>query len=248
MTVGATRPRCCCMPITSTRSSPSSAWVIVPEANAPIDRIVRERGHERGGDVGQRRRTALHAPVPSVEARRVEHVLQAHLERPEPGEQRDGQRGAEHGGPDAGRTSRPDRDRARTAPPCRRSARAGCPPSSRRASGGRRARRDVAPAATRHDAMRRRATTDVTTASAPRPRMSGSTSKPRWSSATRARPTGINGDMRIATATATSAATTPRTRPTRERRATRSSLRSQAERAQHAVVAAPRPRPGARSA
>ena len=40
-----------------------------PAANAEIDGILRERGHERGGDVGQRGRAALDAPVPAVQAR-----------------------------------------------------------------------------------------------------------------------------------------------------------------------------------
>ena len=76
-TVGATCPCSWCMPITSTRSSPSSACVIVPAAKAETTGSWENAGHERGGEVGQRRRTALHAPVPAVQPGRVEHVLQA---------------------------------------------------------------------------------------------------------------------------------------------------------------------------
>ena len=74
-TVGATTaPWSCWSPSTSTRSSPSSAWVTVPAASAEIVGSCSKARDERGGEVGQGGCAALHAPVPAVEVRGVEEV------------------------------------------------------------------------------------------------------------------------------------------------------------------------------
>ena len=139
------------------------------------DRIVAERGEQRGRDVGKRGGAALHTPVPPVQPRGVEHVLKVHLEGPEPREQRDRQRGSEDGRPDGRR--RPSAVRESIAEPHadvdrgRRVTASGPKhPDSPPAWASRVRPR---PRGTRHAANSRRPTTATNTTSAPAPRSRG---------------------------------------------------------------------------
>ena len=105
-------------------------------------------------------------------------MLQARLERPEAGEQRDGERGPEHRRPDPRRRlPRPGSSAERTPMSTLGESRPAGQRAPRREVGGVR-RRDGRLGETRHDATRRRAITPSTTTSAPTPRTWRSMSNP----------------------------------------------------------------------